>query len=251
MVQGKQRGDALDALTDIIGLLHSACTHCRGVTAQLGPTVDQLAAETRQRTDAQDTAVLRQTVASFASVHRCISHCGWSTVGRPELRRDAAACSRWAAQGRKQVLVDLALLLLDIVPHAAATERVFSMLGWFHGKHRNALSVTSTDMMATTAQHYRRQAPPKPPSTTSKKRKAAEVNDLDSEVEVVEPLTEERQDDEFDIGEHDVDELISALVEGEPAAFMHDCCSMCTYAGVVCVHGDTLLVTRHHWHATM
>jgi hypothetical protein len=50
-------------------------------------------------------------------------------------------------------IVNLAILLLDVVPHAAAPERVFSMLGWYQSKFRNRLSVTTTGMMAVTRQH--------------------------------------------------------------------------------------------------
>ena len=112
------------------------------------------------------------------------------------------------------VLAALAQLLLDIVPHAAATERIFSMLGWFHTKFRNSLSVTNTDMMATTAQHYLQQRAP----TLPKKRKMA---DSGEEVIEVEPCAigaaQEDVDDEFDIGDQDIDDLIAGLMADEPA----------------------------------
>jgi hypothetical protein len=45
------------------------------------------------------------------------------------------------------VLISLALLLLDIVPHSAAPERAFSLMGWLHCALRNRLSVAITSMM--------------------------------------------------------------------------------------------------------
>ena len=49
--------------------------------------------------------------------------------------------------GVNEPLISLALVLLDIVPHAAATERVFSTMGWLHSDVRNRLSVERTAMM--------------------------------------------------------------------------------------------------------
>jgi hypothetical protein len=46
-----------------------------------------------------------------------------------------------------QVLSDLAILLGDVVPHAAAPERTFSTMGWMKDKGRNRLSVMKASML--------------------------------------------------------------------------------------------------------
>ena len=50
----------------------------------------------------------------------------------------------WQAIDSKLPIVHLAAFLLDVVPHAAATERVFSLMGWYHSKQRNRMSVQTT-----------------------------------------------------------------------------------------------------------
>ena len=138
-------------------------------------------------------------------------------------------------------LVNLALLLLDIVPHAAATERIFSMLGWFHSKLRTALGVELTDMLSTTRQHYMQQQPAvaervvKRVRTESKAAGAAAATAATAAAtaataaataaEATEPVQlalglggglESVSD--FDVNEEDIDDLIAALQDGEPEA---------------------------------
>jgi hypothetical protein len=60
------------------------------------------------------------------------------------------ACSN----SQNEQLVDLALLLLDIVPHAAAPERTFSMLRWFETGRRCNLDTGTSLMMAAVRQHW-------------------------------------------------------------------------------------------------
>jgi hypothetical protein len=121
---------------------------------------------------------------------------------------------------RSLVLVQLALLLLDIVPHAADVERIFSMLGWFHGKHRSGLGVDNTGMMATIAQHYLHQQIKPGQLTKKRKRAGGDVVHIEVEPEPLKTSDEDRdsdseepeQDTEFDIvGEQDIDEFVKAL----------------------------------------
>lgn len=56
---------------------------------------------------------------------------------------------------------ELAVLLLDIRPHAADPERTFSTMGWFKSARRNRLSVQTTAMM-TAIKVYNQQYKPTP-----------------------------------------------------------------------------------------
>jgi hypothetical protein len=116
------------------------------------------------------------------------------------------------------IIVNLAILLLDVVPHAAAPERLFSMLGWFQSNLRNRLSVGTTGMMAVTRQHlqeiYRSQTAPASHVSRPAKRvrtesgKGGAVEVVAVEEYEVESDSEPRDDD---VTEEDIDELVEAL----------------------------------------
>jgi hypothetical protein len=115
-------------------------------------------------------------------------------------------------------LVNLAILLLDIVPHAAAPERLFSMLGWFQGKLRARLGVCTTGMMAVVRSHYQRlqseleQARAQREGKRSAAQAAAQAVEPDSDVEVEEEPAEPTEDvDDDDVLEGDVGALDEAL----------------------------------------
>ncbi len=58
-----------------------------------------------------------------------------------------------------EVLVDLAVLLIDVVPHAAAPERTFSTMGWFQTDTRNRLGAHTTGMLTAIKTHYENKVP--------------------------------------------------------------------------------------------
>jgi hypothetical protein len=74
----------------------------------------------------------------------------------------------WQTRGMQSVgaekLAELAELLQDIVPHAAAPERIFSTMGWTQNKTRNRLSAVTTTMLTTIKVFYDAQAPRSVPS---------------------------------------------------------------------------------------
>jgi hypothetical protein len=70
---------------------------------------------------------------------------------------------RAAAISGHEMLVGLAIVLLDIVPHAAEPERCFSLMGWYSSGRRARTSVKTMAMMATIKMHYEQQAPPAAP----------------------------------------------------------------------------------------
>lgn len=79
----------------------------------------------------------------------------------------------WQALGATGLcpqLVQLAIMLLDVVPHAAAPERMFSMMGWYEGCTRNKLGIQTTAMMTTIRQFYNQQR--RPEVQQSRKSKA-------------------------------------------------------------------------------
>lgn len=63
----------------------------------------------------------------------------WSTVGQ---NADGA------------VLAELAGVLLDVVPHAAGSERVFSQMGWFEGTTSHRMATTTTAKKVAIKLHY-------------------------------------------------------------------------------------------------
>jgi hypothetical protein len=78
-----------------------------------------------------------------------LPYCWWSTL---------------ATDTHTDVIKDLALLMLDILPHSAATERTFSIAGWLHSKTRNRMSVSTTGKLSAIKLHYNAQRPEAPPS---------------------------------------------------------------------------------------
>jgi hypothetical protein len=112
--------------------------------------------------------------------------------------------------------VNLALLMLDIVPHAAEPERLFSMLRWFHGRLRTCLTVDNTSQMAVIKQHYQEQVTQSAGAGSAPKRLRAAA----AAVEPV-PLADEGGDEGLAVSDDeadaftgdDVDDLITALSE--------------------------------------
>jgi hypothetical protein len=75
---------------------------------------------------------------------------------------EAWSCRSWwksICTHNSKILVHLAILLLDIVPHAAEPERLFSLLKWFNSATRVNISVETLAMMATIKTHYQQQLP--------------------------------------------------------------------------------------------
>jgi hypothetical protein len=54
----------------------------------------------------------------------------------------------------KDYLVQLALKLLSVTPHAAGCERVWSNLGWLYGKRRNRLGLNKIENMHKLSSYY-------------------------------------------------------------------------------------------------
>ena len=54
----------------------------------------------------------------------------------------------------KDYLVQLALKLYSVTPHAAGCERVWSSLGWLYGKRRNRLELNKIENMYKLASYY-------------------------------------------------------------------------------------------------
>jgi hypothetical protein len=54
----------------------------------------------------------------------------------------------------KDYLVQLALKLLSVTPHAAGCERVWSSLGWLYGKRRNRLGLNKIENMYKLSAYY-------------------------------------------------------------------------------------------------
>lgn len=51
-------------------------------------------------------------------------------------------------------LQNLALIMINIIPHSASCERIFSTLGWIYGKKRLRLSVQKVEGMAKVRSYY-------------------------------------------------------------------------------------------------
>jgi hypothetical protein len=124
------------------------------------------------------------------------------------------------------MIQQLALLLLDVVPHSAATERTFSVTGFYHSKTRNRMTVGTTGKLAAIKLHYLAQRPAPPPErkrAADQKRKKARVQqtvDLTEaaaardEVQVLEPAPVELAEEEDEVLEdEDIEELIGAFDE--------------------------------------
>ena len=63
----------------------------------------------------------------------------------------------WQSNGEKNIIAQLACFFNDVVPHAAATERIFSLMGILHSKERHLMSVVSTGMMAAVKVFYQQE----------------------------------------------------------------------------------------------
>lgn len=50
-------------------------------------------------------------------------------------------------------LASLAKFLYELVPHAAGTERCFSVMSWYHSKARNRMLTRTVAMMTTIKAH--------------------------------------------------------------------------------------------------
>ncbi|CAL8465860.1 g5396 [Coccomyxa elongata] len=48
---------------------------------------------------------------------------------------------------------------LQVVPHAASTERLFSLMSWYHSALRNRMSVEATGRLAAIKTHHEQAAP--------------------------------------------------------------------------------------------
>ena len=66
-------------------------------------------------------------------------HTWWSTVGQ---NADGA------------VLAEMAGVLLDVVPHAAGPERVFSQMGWYEGSTSSRMTTATTAKKVSIKLHY-------------------------------------------------------------------------------------------------
>jgi hypothetical protein len=61
--------------------------------------------------------------------------------------------------GKRTVLALLAILLQDVAPNAAATERIFSFLKWLQSDRRNRLGIDALAKLSTIKIHYQQQIP--------------------------------------------------------------------------------------------
>jgi hypothetical protein len=59
------------------------------------------------------------------------------------------------------VLAELAGVLLDVVPHAASAERVFSQMGWFEGTTSHRMATSTTAKKVAIKLHYDAMKPAK------------------------------------------------------------------------------------------
>lgn len=58
-------------------------------------------------------------------------------------------------------VAELAGMLLDVVPHAAGPERVFSLMGWYEGSTSNSMAPSTTAKNVAIKLHYDAVDPPK------------------------------------------------------------------------------------------
>jgi hypothetical protein len=82
-----------------------------------------------------------------------------------DLAGDSFSCKTWWSTVAKNpsaaVLAELAGVLLDVVPHAAGPERVFSQMGWFEGSTSSSLATSTTAKKVAIKMHYDAVAPPR------------------------------------------------------------------------------------------
>jgi hypothetical protein len=121
------------------------------------------------------------------------------------------------------VIVNLAVLLLDVVPHSAAPERLFSMLGWFHSKLRNRLTVGLTGMMAVTRHHLHQIFVSESPRPRKRARTAAaaaaagdDVEPIaldDSDGDAAAASSDDEADETDEFSEQDIEDLQQLFAE--------------------------------------
>ena len=71
----------------------------------------------------------------------------------------------WQGIDPRLTIVQLAVFLYEIVPHAATVERLFSLMGWYHSDRRNRLGVDSTGSMTAIKTFYEQKPPRYVPCT--------------------------------------------------------------------------------------
>ncbi|EFJ42635.1 hypothetical protein VOLCADRAFT_97304 [Volvox carteri f. nagariensis] len=84
------------------------------------------------------------------------------------------------------MIAQVALTILDIVPHAASMERTFSIMGWFQDKRSNRFKDETVKKMTTIKTWYDSQASDK--SANNAKASALEVPTI-SNLDIKEPVT--------------------------------------------------------------
>ena len=122
------------------------------------------------------------------------------------------------SDGKQMIIVRLAVILFDIIPHSAAPECLFSMLKWMQAPLRNRLAVATMEKMSTIKQHMQQQAAPEAPKRKKPSFAPAVPPPQDPEVVVVQPpvppADEEEGNDDDAIDENGLDDVL-ALVEEE------------------------------------
>ncbi|CAN0346568.1 unnamed protein product, partial [Phaeothamnion confervicola] len=78
-----------------------------------------------------------------------------------------------AAAAGGDLIATLAITLLRVVPHAAAPERLFSVLKWIQSDRRNRMSVQALSAIATIRCHLQRQGEPARSTTKGRVGKGA------------------------------------------------------------------------------
>ena len=73
--------------------------------------------------------------------------------------KDFSAKLWWQGIDSSLIIVHLAVFLYDVVPHAATTERLFSIMGWYHSDVRNRLGVGTTGRMSAIKTFYEQSQP--------------------------------------------------------------------------------------------
>ncbi|CAN0136755.1 unnamed protein product, partial [Phaeothamnion confervicola] len=74
-----------------------------------------------------------------------------------ESRCHGAVRAWWIQVGQcpgGDIISKLAIVLLDVVPHAAAPERTFSLLGWLQSERRNRMDVATVGALAAIKMHH-------------------------------------------------------------------------------------------------
>lgn len=77
---------------------------------------------------------------------------------------DGSCRSWWSNCGKNEdgaALAELAGVLFDVVPHAAAPERVFSLMGWYEGATSSSMVTSTTAKKVAIKMHFDAVDPPK------------------------------------------------------------------------------------------